>query len=128
VLLSGGRTPAGPGDRWLSLTPKERLKALGLRLEGGDGSSFERRIIIAGATSEPVCIEGERTAIAAVFGPEQTNWRFVARQEGARENRQIHVVDIVLTNGARRSVVFDVTPSSVYWTQAAADDRRETSA
>lgn len=79
--------------------------------EGGDGSTPDDAIIVRGAGSD---LEG----VAATFGwmhehlgAKDEGWRLLTHSTGSHGERQIDTFDVVVREGGRRRIYFDVSES-----------------
>jgi hypothetical protein len=74
--------------------------------EGGDGSSLEQAVVIRGAESDAEGIAAEHAFVDEVFGPGCMKDRQSLSSEGGR---WYDVLEILLPQGGRVSVYFDIT-------------------
>lgn len=88
------------------------LIGCGLSYFGGDGSTAERAVVIS-APESAVGIRAEQAYLAKQCGRIDKDWRIALRATSiAPAGRTIETISIVLKDGSRRNVYFDVTASS----------------
>ena len=87
------------------------LSRCGLSYSGGDGSSTERAVVISAASSI-VGIPAQNAYLEMQYGKVDTDWKIALHAKGATPTgRTIETFNLVLKDGSRRTVYFDVTAS-----------------
>jgi hypothetical protein len=112
MRMSGGMSPAGPGNRWTPVlrtyVPATAAEP-GLRYEGGNGADINTPIIIRGTRFEKQVVAAQLSRLRDWYGVRGTDWELVGQTRQVHKGRQIDVYELVLKNGRKRFLYFDVT-------------------
>ena len=80
-----------------------------MRFEGGSGDSLANAIVVRGASSHEVGVAAEHKYLGHLLGERERDWKVEQRSLTRLGGRTYETLEITLTAGGERTVVFDIT-------------------
>lgn len=80
-----------------------------ITFEGGPGDSLQTAVVIKGAPDHMAGVAAEYQYLENTFGRPQADWRLLKQSLIRRQGRAYDLMQIELSNGARKEIYFDLS-------------------
>jgi hypothetical protein len=81
----------------------------GITFAGGPGDSMETAVIIKGAHNSRGGVEAEYYYLEKQFGRQNVDWKLDRQRLMGKEGKKFDLLMIILKDGAKKNVYFDIT-------------------
>lgn len=103
-FVSWGKVKQANAQQNLNKSPQP-----GITFAGGSGESFEKAIIIKGATNSGAGIAAEYQYLEKKFGRRNADWKLIRQGLLHKNAKHFDLMQIELADGTQKDIYFDIT-------------------